>query len=254
MIETELTDIFLKYLLDAGLAEGITEDMARAIGEAVTGLTREEALKVSREQAAELVKNIADQMRENFKTIITEGLREQVGVDEIARRLREGLPLDTQRAATLEKFKEELRDSGLTPGTPEYDAAVEKRRRELAADRARTIARTETAKAIEAGEKQAAESRGANMKVWITVADGRVSDFCAACEAQGPIPIAEEFTGNGDFDAVTTAPAHPNCRCTVAYFTDTGKGETGRQGKLHDQRVKATQAARDAAAAAAEAE
>lgn len=252
MTEAELTDTFLKYLLDAGLAEGITEDMARAIGEAVTGLTREEALKVSREQATDLVKNIAEQMRENFKQIITDALREQVGVDEIARRLREGLPLDTQRAATLEKFKEELVQQGLTPGTPEYDAAVEKRRRELAADRARTIARTETAKAIETGERVAAESRGANMKVWITVADGRVSDFCAACEAEGPIPISEEFTGNGDFDPVMTAPGHPNCRCTVTYFTDTGRGETGRQAKLHDERVKATKAARDAAAAAEE--
>jgi hypothetical protein len=249
MTEIELVDLFLKYLFDSGIEDGIGADLAEELGLAITGLTREQALQVSREQAAELVKNIAESMRQNLRDILAKGLADQVGVDELARRMREGLPLTEQQLGTLEKFKQDLEATGVLPGTDAYDAAVAQRARELQADRARTIARTEAAKAIEAGEQDVAVSRGANMKVWLTVADDRVSEFCAACEAQGPIPIDEDFVGDGSFSAVQTAPGHPNCRCTVTYFTDSGKGETGRQRKLQDQRIAATKAARDAAAA-----
>lgn len=245
MTESELLDQFLAYLAGEALAE-LTPALAALIGETVTGMTREESLRMSQEQAAELVKNITDGMRDQMRDIITEALRNQDGIESLKRALREGLPLDGPRAERLDKYAQELIDQGLKPGSPEYEAALEKRRQELINERARTIARTETAKALETGEQEVAVNRGATHKVWLTVSDGRVSDFCAACEAQGPIPIDEDFVGDGSFDPTPTAPGHPNCRCTVTYITDTGRGELGRQARILEEKTARTQKAREA--------
>lgn len=239
MTEEELLDQFLLYITGELVGE-IVPELAALIGESVTGATRDEALDVAATQAAELVKNITDGMRENMRKILTEGLDGQVGIDEIRRRLRDGLTLDEPRLKRLDDFSQELVERGLTPGTPDYEAALERRRQELIDERAKTIARTESAKALEVGEKTVAENRGATHKVWLTVSDSRVSEFCAACEAQGPIPIDEDFVGDGTFSPVSTAPGHPNCRCTVTYITDTGRGEVGRQRQLQEEKIQRT--------------
>jgi hypothetical protein len=240
--EEELLNQFLLYITGELVGE-IAPELAALIGESVTGATRDEALDVAATQAAELVKNITDGMRENMRKVLTEALDGQVGLDELKRRLRDGLTLDEPRLKRLDDFGKELVDRGLIPGTPDYDAAMERRRQELIDERAKTIARTESAKALEVGEQTVAVNRGATHKIWLTVSDSRVSEFCAACEAQGPIPIDEDFVGDGSFGPVATAPGHPNCRCTVAYITDTGRGEVGRQRQLQQEKIKRTEAA-----------
>jgi len=52
-------------------------------------------------------------------------------------------------------------------------------------DRARMIARTETANALGEGTKQAALAQGRNEKHWVTQGDDRVSDICLGNEAEG---------------------------------------------------------------------
>ena len=99
-------------------------------------------------------------------------------------------------------------------------------------DRAKMIARTETAKALGFGAQEAAIHQGRDEKRWVTSGDDLVSDECRANEAQSEkwIPIGEEFVGK-----VMTIPQHPNCRCNVRYRTkrlhepDVGSGivETG---------------------------
>jgi hypothetical protein len=86
----------------------------------------------------------------------------------------------------------------------------------LLRDRRETIARTESAKAVSEGDLLDAKNEGAQFKIWQTTNDDRVSDECEANEAAGPIPIDEAFPGGVD-----TAPQHPNCRCSVSYFTST---------------------------------
>lgn len=244
MTESELLDQFLAYLAGEALAE-LTPALAALIGESITGMTREEALRLSREQAADLVKGITDGMRDQMREIVTQALKNQDGVEGLKRALRDGLPLDGPRVARLDKYAQELAERGLTPGSAEYEAALEKRRKELIDERARTIARTETAKALEKGEQEVAQNRGATHKIWLTVSDGLVSEFCAACEAQGAIPIDGDFVGDGSFDPTPTAPGHPNCRCTVTYITDTGRGELGRQSRLQADKIARTAKARE---------
>ena len=81
-------------------------------------------------------------------------------------------------------------------------------------ERARVIARTETARALGQGQKGAAEEQGRDEKRWATSGDDLVSDDCQENENAGWIPIADSFPSGID-----TVPQHPNCRCVVRYRT-----------------------------------
>jgi SPP1 gp7 family putative phage head morphogenesis protein len=78
--------------------------------------------------------------------------------------------------------------------------------------RARTIARTESARAINEGQKklwnQAVKDdylTGKELMVWITTPDA--CDICDAMDGE-TVELGEDFEEDGP-------PAHPNCRCTV---------------------------------------
>ena len=81
-------------------------------------------------------------------------------------------------------------------------------------ERARTIARTETARALGNGEKRAAEQQKRNQKRWFTQGDDEVSSACVLNEGAGWIHIGELFPSGAE-----TIPEHPNCRCVVRYRT-----------------------------------
>ena len=80
-------------------------------------------------------------------------------------------------------------------------------------DRARMIARTETATALGQGQREAAKSQGRTEKRWVTQADDRVNQpICATNSTQEWIPITAGFQSGHD-----TIPGHINCRCVVQY-------------------------------------
>lgn len=84
--------------------------------------------------------------------------------------------------------------------------------------RADKIARTETMRAVNAGQSEAWEAaldegyldEGA-MKVWIVTPDDRLCPECEAMDGE-TVPVDEEFDG-GD------PPRHPNCRCVLSLLT-----------------------------------
>ena len=82
----------------------------------------------------------------------------------------------------------------------------------FSAERARTVARTETAIALGQGQKDGAKSQGRSQKRWVSQGDGDVSELCYQNDQQGWIPIDEAFISGDD-----TIPQHPNCRCNVQY-------------------------------------
>ena len=81
-------------------------------------------------------------------------------------------------------------------------------------DRARVIARTETARGLGQGQKGAAIAQGRDEKRWTTSGDELVSDDCRENENAGWISTADAFPSGVD-----TVPQHPNCRCVVRYRT-----------------------------------
>ena len=87
-------------------------------------------------------------------------------------------------------------------------------------DRARMVARTETATALGQGAKQASIAKGRDEKHWITQGDDVVDPDCVMNEDAGWLPIGDIFPSGHD-----VIPAHPSCRCVTRY----------RTAKLHEE-------------------
>ncbi|GAG61049.1 unnamed protein product, partial [marine sediment metagenome] len=77
--------------------------------------------------------------------------------------------------------------------------------------RSELIARTETANALSTASLDSMSDMGIEGKEWVTAGDANVSDECQGNEAEGVIPVNQEFSGG-----VMAPPQHPDCRCTVA--------------------------------------
>lgn len=88
-------------------------------------------------------------------------------------------------------------------------------------DRADTIAETETADAMMQADLAGWKESGVvTSKVWLLSNDEGVCDECEGNEAQGEIPLDDDFDSGDD-----APPAHPNCRCSMAAITDDGSEE-----------------------------
>jgi len=217
----DVYDLFSAYLSLDELRTIIEAATYEALQKALNGATKESVLEAAKDRAAKLVTGISDQMREQLAKVISKGLEEQMGVEGTARLIREVVPLDKQRAAQLEKYRQSLIADGVSG--VELEKKVKAYSDQLVRDRARVISQTEMGRALEEGAFEEAKRRGATHKVWLTVSADTVCDECAAAQAEGPIPINQDF-GHG----AAVPPAHPRCRCTLSYLTDTGKGELGR--------------------------
>ena len=129
-------------------------------------------------RAAELVADIEEVTRKQVADIITDGLEKGLSVREIMLNIRDYL-CDTSRIA----------------------------------DRAETIARTETSEALNRSVLDANKLLGATEKHWRCCQDLSVCMPCWKNDDEGPIPIGLAFPSKHQ-----RPPAHPRCRCIVVYF------------------------------------
>lgn len=163
--------------------------------------------------AKDLITNVTQAELSKIAGQIATATAEGRGPRDVARALEAVKGLDSNRAATYEKYVADLELSGLS------DADIARRAdamyNKLLKDRKETIARTEMRKATSEVQDIEAKERGAQFKVWQTSGDDRVSDECEGCESDGPIPIDDNFSSG-----LPHPPNHPNCRCTVSYLTN----------------------------------
>ena len=174
----------------------------------ITGPIDEVALATARtmanREAATLATNMAGTQLRAMGEVIASGLEKGLGPKEIAQTLDMVKGLDAPRAAQLLKYRDELEQGGYSGA--QIEALEERRFQKLLRDRRETIARTEARQATEAARQAAGEREGAQFKVWFTSQDDRVSDECQANEAEGVIPVKQDFSGG-----VPYPPQHPNC-------------------------------------------
>ena len=115
-------------------------------------------------------------------------------------------------------------ESGATPS--QIAAQIRKGYDEFKGARAATIARTETANALNFGLQQTAKETARRegielVKVWVTILDGHQRDSHNQANGQTR-PIDEQFIVGGSFGQRPHDPGLPaaetiNCRCTLAY-------------------------------------
>ena len=214
-------------------------ELLAAMEASLTGATREEILAAATKAAGEMATMLVDTATDTVLQTVKEGLRDQVGIPEIRRRIKDTIGLDPKRAEQLMKYQDELEEAGEYTAA-EIRALVEQRKDKLLTQRAEAIARTETRRATEAGEMDVMIKRGNTHKMSISVGDSRVSDVCEACEAEGVIPIDATYSASG----AAAPPHHPNCRCTNAWVKDTGSGEVKRANARQQKRANETAAAK----------
>jgi len=204
-----------EVLADA-LTDAIYEQTKAAVEQPRDPAALKAAEKMWRDDARKRAETLATGMSQaQLKAIgktIADGLEQGLGPKDIARNLDAVKGLDAQRAEQYLKMERYLDDSDLS--SEEIERKLEKYFQDLLRERKETIARTEAREATAEAALQKNRDRGARFKVWITAGDDRVSDECQENEAEGPIPIDDEFPGGVD-----RPPQHPNCRCTCSYIT-----------------------------------
>jgi len=168
------------------------------------------ALANADRQARQIAGNLAKTELQKIAKKVADNIAEGKRFEGLVGKLDEIKGLDSGRAATLEKLKQDLIDRGVTG--QELVDRVERARAKLLRDRKKAIAITEQRFATENGANELAKIRGAKFKRWITANDERVSDMDEANQAQGWIAFDETFSSGDD-----VPPSHPNCRCTVTY-------------------------------------
>jgi hypothetical protein len=142
-----------------------------------------------KERGAELVSvdgddSLVETTRNMVRSVIADGLENNIGTDAIADAIQESTA--------------------------------------FSADRAETIARNEVATANGAGKGAGWSEAQADgliiTKSWQTSNDGDTCDECLGNEAEGDIALDDAFSSGDDFE-----PAHPRCSCvTVATATEAG--------------------------------
>ncbi|MDR1533395.1 MAG: phage head morphogenesis protein, partial [Clostridiales bacterium] len=179
-----------------------------------------------KQHGAELVTNLAQSQREALNAMIARGAYyNAMGADEMARIMRPCIGLTKPQAAANLNYYSAVKES-LLKNHPKMAAEnAEKKAREKAVRyaerqhryRARTIARTELAAAYNQGHYGAAKDAQAKgyigdcKKIWLTADDGIVCPICS--EMDGEERNMEDMFSIG----VHLPPAHPGCRCAVAY-------------------------------------
>jgi len=132
----------------------------------------------AKRRAAELVADIEEATRNQVADIITDGLEKGLSVREIMLNIRNYLG-DTSRIA----------------------------------ERAETIARTETSEALNRSILGANTLLGATEKSWVCCNDAMVCEDCWKNQEEGRIPMKKAFLSGHH-----RPPAHPFCRCGLFYF------------------------------------
>ena len=182
---------------------------------------------------AELVTQLVREQKDALNVMLRQGTYyDALTVDEISMMMRPCIGLTVpQSKANMNYYnnvKKALIKSGIKKETAKKKAAD--KAAEYAGKqhryRAMNIARTELATAYNQGGYLAtkdAQSRGyigKVKKVWLTASDERVCHICGNID--GDEADMEKYFSTG----VLIPPAHPSCRCAVAY-EEIGKGDLG---------------------------
>lgn len=202
-------DDFEKYIFDhENQIENIMIDsIYQNLMNAVSGITRESALRIAKESAGRLIKDILDGSRSSLAKIIEQGLLEQKDMRELTKDISKMIGLREDQLDKIKEYEEQLKKKGYSD--EQIKKLVDKESERKIRERSEVIARTETRMAIESAELEFQKENGAKRKVWI--ASDNCCDECLDNVSIGSIGLDE------DFPSGRVPPAHPNCRCSVAY-------------------------------------
>jgi len=159
------------------------------------------SIKWAEKYTAEMVTEVTRETKKALREVISDGMKQKWNKLKIARRINKmpiGLSLPQTKA--LNNFRDKLISDGASAKL--IDKRVQSYYNRLLRQRSRSIARTETSRAVNEGYLQGLEQQNVYRRVKISMA----ADACPLCtEHEGRIFTLEE--------AHAFLPIHPNCRC-----------------------------------------
>jgi SPP1 gp7 family putative phage head morphogenesis protein len=174
--------------------------------------TNPAAVEWAHDHAAGLIKGISDDVQDAVRLTVVQAFEEGIAPRDVARLIRADVGLTERDAGAVMKQQLKWLADGVAP--EKATARAERYANQLLNSRAQTIARTETMRASNEGQRQLWEqAREAGLidattmqKVWIAT-DG-ACDECQTVDGES-VGMDEDFSVGSD------PPLHPNCRCTI---------------------------------------
>ena len=177
------------------------------------------AISWAQRRAAQLVTHASAATREAIRDLVARGIADGIPPLSLARLVRQSIGLRPDQAITLERF---AAGEGVT------ESQVARRAKKMLNARAELIARTETMRSANEGQRELwrqAQETGSlplgSMRVWIGTDDGR--------ERPSHVLLNGEVTGIDEPFSTGIEPGEePNCRCGQGIATDEDIERAGR--------------------------
>lgn len=171
-----------------------------------------------RQLDSRVVNTLKEDIREQFRAYVENGLRDGKHPTEIARAIRPLVGMSATQAENAEKFRAKLEAKGLPAA--KIDKQVATYQRKAIAQNAATNARTATVDSLKLGQHLTWDDAAAKgivdkallTKRWVTVGDNRVRPEHQAMNGE-TVPFDNTFS-NGD---VIPGESTWNCRCVLSY-------------------------------------
>lgn len=175
-----------------------------------------------------IAQELNNKTRNAIRAALKKALMSELTPPEVASLLTNTIGLDDRFATAVESFRQGL----IARGVPKAQARKQSAQyaSSLRHTRANTIARTETAKAIQAGQKHSYDQIVSNLGIpdafvrieWITAYDERT---CPNCAPMNGVQVGKDESFATPIGQSSGPPLHPNCRCTTTMrFTDPALG------------------------------
>lgn len=165
-----------------------------------------------------LIKDLSQTQKEIVKQIITNGLEKNLSYKTISKQLVSQIGLNAPQIQTLQTIESNLLANGTNKTV--IEKILNQKSKQMLAQRAQTIALTESAHAVSSGrylmQQQMFHDQDIKQNAtqeWLTGSDERTCSICAPMNGQ-KVGMNEYFTtGNGQL--VKSPILHPRCRCIV---------------------------------------
>jgi SPP1 gp7 family putative phage head morphogenesis protein len=228
----------------SGATAGITKLPSTVATDLSFNLMSRESVQFLENYEFGLIQGITDQAKDSIRQIIIRAFQEGGAPAKQARQIRDVIGLTPSQEQAVASFRDSLastdkltnalgralrdgrydrtleahRAAGTVPSETAADKMVSRYAERFVNHRATTIARTESVRASNMGQRQVwdqAQKQGLlahdQQRVWITSGDDRTCEICEELDG--------ETAGlNEEFDAGIMEPPdpHPDCRCTTA--------------------------------------
>lgn len=203
-----------------GLRQAMTaggKATAKSVGlEGSFTITNPRAIQAARTLSAALEATLKKDAKQNLRDIITESVEGSLSRAETLKRIKAEIGLTAKQATALKTYRQQLIATGKS--NAQVASMTQKYGDRLLKQRASTIARTEVARAVNIGQKEAWWQMRDNglippttMRVWITAQDEKV---CPTCGPMNNELAPLDGVWDTAFGPTDIPHAHPNCRCT----------------------------------------